>query len=110
MLSAIIPFCSLKRYSIMVSDGATQMSTLRDAVEFWVITVEHRISEVTVPSSLADNEMRTKICYTNKVRKGGKKSLFSIFREHSCRHLEVVESEHILSADMEFVALCLNAR
>lgn len=50
MLSAVIPFCNLRRYSIMVSDGPTQMSTLCDAIELWAITSEHDISEVMVPS------------------------------------------------------------
>lgn len=46
MLSAVIPFCNLRRYSIMVSDGPAQMSTLCDAVEFRASTSEHEISEV----------------------------------------------------------------
>lgn len=50
MLSALIPFCNLRRYSIMVSDGPAQMSTLCDAIEFQAITSEHEISEVMVPN------------------------------------------------------------
>lgn len=64
----------------MVSDGPTQISTLCDAVEFWVITVEHSTSEVMVPNSLADNAERTKICSTNRVKKEEKKFIFYLQR------------------------------
>lgn len=58
----------------VVSDGPTEMSIICDAVKFWIIVEEHRLSEVRGPNCQADNAKRGKTFSTNRVRKQEKKA------------------------------------
>lgn len=58
---------------------------------------------------LADNAKRENVCSVIGQEKKNKELVF-LFREHSSKHLKVLELEQILSVEVELMACHLNPR